>query len=57
MTTMELALELLIEIRSALARGTKHYNKSGSLLTTEKEIIDALLTDGEIIFEPAKEIV
>lgn len=54
MSTTELALEFLAEIRAALARGTKHYSKAGKFLSTEKDILDALLEDGEIQFEPNK---
>lgn len=52
MNTAEMALVLVEEIRAALARGTKHYNKAGQLLTTEKEIVEVLLSEGGITFEP-----
>jgi hypothetical protein len=44
---------ILSEINDALARGTRHYDKSGRLLETTKEILDALLRDGHIEFQPA----
>lgn len=56
-TMIELdAAFLLMEIRAALARGTKHFRVSdGALLNTPKEILEALLNEGEITFEPTKE--
>lgn len=52
--TITNAILLIPEVRSALANGTKHYRKSdGELLTTDKDIIKALLEEGKIIFEPA----
>lgn len=49
----EEALLVIEEITSALRRGTRHYRKSDNkLLTTAKEIIEALMLEGEIIFEP-----
>ena len=49
------ALLLIQSIRAALAGGTKHYRKSDSaLLTTEKDIVQALYDEGEIIIEPKK---
>lgn len=44
---------LVKEVRDALARGTKHYSKAGKLLKTDREIIEALIRDGAISFEPA----
>ena len=54
MSTNMLALEFLTEIRDALKRGTKHYNKAGKLLVTEKQIVATLLKEGQIKFEPVK---
>ena len=49
------ALLLIQSVRVALAGGTKHYRKSdGALLTTEKEIIQALNDELEIIIEPKR---
>jgi hypothetical protein len=45
---------LLREITEALARGTKHYDASGKLLTTVKEIIECLLREGGVTFTPAE---
>ena len=53
---MEHALILLADIRAALARGTRHYNKAGVLLTTEKEIVECLLDEGGVMFEPAGDL-
>ncbi len=53
--TSENALLLLAEIRAALARGTNHYDVRGNLLTNEKQIIEAMLADGKIAFEPRKQ--
>ena len=48
------AITLLICVRKALERGTKHYRKSDDcLLETDVEIIEALVEEGELIFEPA----
>lgn len=52
MNTTEMAIELIAEIRAALVRGTKHYNKAGKLLTTEKEIVETLLAEGAVTFDP-----
>jgi len=47
------AITILASIREALAAGTKHYRKSDNkLLTTDKEIIQALIDEKVIIFEP-----
>lgn len=51
----DLAIVLLQEIREALAKGTKHYNEAGKLLTTELEIIECMLAEGGVRFEPAPE--
>jgi len=46
------AMTLILEIRRALANGTKHYRKSDNmLLKTDLEIIEALIDEKEIIFE------
>jgi hypothetical protein len=49
--TEENAKILLKEIETALACGTKHYTLHGRPLLTAKEIIEALLKDGQIIFK------
>lgn len=54
-TAEENALILIAEVRAALARGTKHYNRAGKLMTTDKEILECLLDEGSIVFEPVKE--
>jgi len=45
---------LIQETKNALARGTKHYNREGKLLTTVKEILECLVKEGEVFFEPKK---
>ena len=46
---------LIYEIRRALNNGTKHFRKSnGTILQTDIEIIQALIDEGEIIFESSK---
>jgi hypothetical protein len=39
-------------VSEALARGTKHYSIEGKFLETPKEIMEALIKDGRIEFEP-----
>lgn len=47
------AIALILGVRQALNNGTKHYRKSdGGLLSTEREILQALVVEGEIILEP-----
>ena len=50
--TMNDALLIIKEVRGALQNGVKHYDIHGKLLTTDKEIIEALCRDGEITFDP-----
>lgn len=46
------AMLLIIEIRRALNSGTLHFRKSdGSFLGTEREILQALVDEGGIVFE------
>lgn len=46
---------LLQEIRSAISNGTRHYNKSGHLLVSEREIVETLLREGKVTFQPKQE--
>jgi len=47
------AIALIIGIRQALKNGTKHYRKSDNcLLKTDREILHALIDEGEILLEP-----
>ena len=55
MTAEEKARILLQEIHEALERGTKHYALDGTPLLTAKEIVEALMRDQQIRFEPAGE--
>lgn len=49
------ALLLIAEIELALKRGTKHYRASnGELLETPRAILEALLEEGTIEFEPVQ---
>lgn len=50
------ALILLIEIEKALDRGMTHYRKSDNkILGTPKEIIEALIKEGELIIKLKEE--
>jgi hypothetical protein len=52
MPDTEAKARLLIEIVSAsLAKGIKHTRLDGTPLTTVKEVVEALLEDGEIIID------
>lgn len=52
----EAAIELVFAINAALANGVRHYSINGIPLTTPKQIVDALLADGRIIFERPEEV-
>ena len=44
---------LISEVRRALASGSKHYRKSDNrLLTTDLEIIEAMVEEGGVIYFP-----
>jgi hypothetical protein len=43
-------------ITNELARGTKHYNRAGKELKSVKEVLMTLRDEGEIIFEPPKDV-
>jgi hypothetical protein len=51
MTALEKAHLLIDSVRRALADGIKHYSLDGRLLSTDKEILEALVADGEIRLE------
>ena len=53
LTTLEKGQLILIEIDAALARGTKHYNRAGELVEDRKAILECILDEGGITFEPA----
>ena len=53
MTPRDKALLLIREVQDALARGTRHYDKSGHLLSTTKEIVECMATEGGVSFQPA----
>jgi hypothetical protein len=47
------AFLLILEVKRALDNGTKHFRKSDNKpLNTEKEILEALVSEGSIVFEP-----
>ncbi len=48
------ALLLVEAVRDALARGTRHYDVRGRELTTEREVLEALVRDGRIELEPKR---
>jgi hypothetical protein len=43
-------------VRKALADGVRHYSLSGRLLTTGKQILEALVADGQIRLEGTLEV-
>jgi hypothetical protein len=52
-TRVELHARILLrEVNEALARGTRHFNKDGALLTTPKQIIETMLAEGGVTFQP-----
>jgi hypothetical protein len=51
----QLAMLMIDEIEKSLARGTKHYNKSGKLLKTPKAVLECLLKDGSVELKYRKE--
>lgn len=57
MTPTEKAQLLVAEVVAALAKGTKHYNKAGKLLETPQEVLETLVIEGRIAFEPEGTIV
>jgi len=47
------AIVLILGVRQAMNNGTKHYRKSDNcILETEREVLKALVDEGEIILEP-----
>ena len=53
-TAYEKAKLLISAVTNELALGTKHFDKSGALLATPKEILSALL-NGPITIKPVPE--
>lgn len=51
MSTFGDALILIASVREALKKGVVHCDIHGKKLTTDKEILEALLRDGKITFE------
>ena len=49
---IERALELMQSVQNELNLGTKHYNRAGKLLTTQKEIIECFVKEGGITVLP-----
>jgi len=50
--TLVKAKALTEAISRELKRGTKHFNHAGKELTTIKEILTTLITEGQIQFQP-----
>jgi hypothetical protein len=50
-TELHKAKLLLASIRAALANGCRHYNKAGTLLATEKEIVACLQAEGGVMID------
>jgi hypothetical protein len=50
-TSLDKALLLIASIRAARAHGVRHCSLDGRLLTTDKEILEALVADGQIRLE------
>jgi hypothetical protein len=50
-TAMEKALLLIDSTQRALARGVRHYNRAGRLLTTPFEILSCLKEEGAVQLE------
>jgi hypothetical protein len=48
----EKALVLLRGIRTALASGTEHFNRSGKKLETVEEVLQCLLDEGGVFLKP-----
>ena len=49
---IERALELMQSVQNELDLGTKHYNRVGKELTTQKEIIECMLKEGTVTIVP-----
>ena len=49
---IERALELMQGVQNELDLGTKHYNRVGKLLTTQKEVIECLVQEGTVMIVP-----
>jgi hypothetical protein len=55
MTPHEQALLMIQAVRSELLAGTRHYNKDGKLLETEREILQCMVDEGGVVLEPTEE--
>lgn len=45
---LELARELAMAVREALAKGCVHRNRAGKVLNTEIEILETMLSEGGV---------
>lgn len=54
--TFENALLIVASVRAALINRTKHFSKSGRFLATEKEILEELLNQREMVFDTSESI-
>ena len=52
---IERALELMQGVQNEIDLGTKHYNKAGEYLATQKEIIECLVKEGAVTVVPTPE--
>jgi hypothetical protein len=52
--TFETALLVLASVRAALINKTRHYSKDGRLLGSEKEIVEELLNQREMVFDTSE---
>lgn len=55
-TVFDQALLMIASTRAALKNGVKHFDKAGNPLSTEEEIINALIRDGEVEFDVRERI-
>ena len=56
MTQLDTALLLIASTRAALHNNVRHRDKSGRLLHTEREIIEALQRDGSFEFDERERV-
>jgi hypothetical protein len=47
-TSLEEAKLLISGVNKALASGTKHYNRTGKLLTSTEEVLKTLIEEGSV---------
>lgn len=52
----EKALILTASMRAALRNGVKHYDDKGNLLTTEKDILECLMSEGAVEIDETERV-